>query len=106
MFRVCKITHVNEKIDPVQDLEQSNKIILLILKLFKKLEKEKRKFQGRRKNILKEKLNILNNGKEIQISNAKEKITFRFRFIDINLKLLYVMLTKKVYLKEMFLLKK
>ena len=75
-FESVKITHVNEKIDPVQDLETiKTEIILADIEVIqKKLEKGKKKiFKEEEKNILQEKLNILNNGKEIQISNAKEK---------------------------------
>ena len=75
-FESVKITHVNEKIDPVQDLETiKTEIILADIEVIqKKLEKGKKKIlKEEEKNILQEKLNILNNGKEIQISNAKEK---------------------------------
>ena len=75
-FESVKITHVNEKIDPVQDLETiKTEIILADIEVIqKKLEKGKKKIlKEEEKNILQEKLNILNSGKEIQISNAKEK---------------------------------
>ena len=75
-FESVKITHINEKIDPVQDLETiKTEIILADIEVIqKKLEKGKKKIlKEEEKNILKEKLNILNNGKEIKISNAKEK---------------------------------
>ena len=75
-FESVKITHINEKIDPVQDLETiKTEIILADIEVIqKKLEKGKKKIlKEEEKNILQEKLNILNNGKEIQISNAKEK---------------------------------
>ena len=71
-FDSDKITHVNSKINPADDLETiKTEIILSDLDIIqKKLEKGKKKFlQEKEIKILEEKLNQLNEGKEIKINN-------------------------------------
>ena len=75
-FESDKITHVNSKINPVEDLETiKTEIILSDLDIIqKKLEKGKKKFlQEKEIKILEEKLNQLNEGKEIIIKDDFEK---------------------------------
>ena len=67
-FESDKITHVNSKINPVEDLETiKTEIILSDLDIIqKKLEKGKKKLlQEKEINILEEKLKKLNEGKEV-----------------------------------------
>ena len=71
-----KITHVNSKINPTEDLEIiKTEIILSDLDIIqKKLEKSKRKLLNENEiKILKEKLDNLNNGEEIGINNKDEE---------------------------------
>tara|TARA_Y100001958_G_C21134869_1_gene475216 strand:- start:9 stop:1079 length:1071 start_codon:yes stop_codon:yes gene_type:complete len=71
-----KITHVNSKINPADDLETiKTEIILSDLDIVqKKLEKSKKKLLSEKQvKILEQKLSHLSNGKEIQINNDDEK---------------------------------
>jgi len=71
-----KITHVNSKINPADDLETiKTEIVLSDLDIIqKKLEKSKRKLLDEREiKILEEKLNSLNSGKELEINNLDEE---------------------------------
>ena len=71
-----KITHVNSKINPVDDLETiKTEIILADLDVIqKKLEKSKKKLLNEKEiNILNEKLDNLNKGEEIKINNLTEE---------------------------------
>ncbi len=75
-FESDKITHVNSKINPVEDLETiKTEIILSDLDIIqKKLEKGKKKLlQEKEIKILEEKLNQLNDGKELVITDDSEK---------------------------------
>ena len=75
-FESDKITHVNTKINPVEDLETiKTEIILSDLDIVqKKLEKGKKKLlQEKEVKILEEKLNELNEGKEIIAKDEFEK---------------------------------
>ena len=71
-----KITHVNSKINPADDLETiKTEIILADLDVIqKKLEKNKKKLLNEKEiNILNEKLDNLNKGEEIKINNLTEE---------------------------------
>ncbi len=75
-FDSDKITHVNSKINPVEDLETIRTEIILsdIDIIQKKLEKGKKKLlQEKEVKILEEKLNQLNDGKEAIIKDQSEK---------------------------------
>ena len=75
-FESDKITHVNSKINPVEDLETiKTEIMLSDLDIIqKKLEKGKKKLlQEKEIKILEEKLNLLNDGKEIITKDEFEK---------------------------------
>ena len=75
-FDSDKITHVNSKINPVEDLETiKTEIILSDLDIVqKKLEKGKKKLlQEKEIKILEEKLNLLNSGKELIINDQSER---------------------------------
>ena len=75
-FDSDKITHVNSKINPADDLETiKTEIILSDLDIIqKKLEKNKKKFLGQKEiKILDEKLKDLSKGKEVKISNFEEE---------------------------------
>ena len=75
-FASEKITHVNSKINPVEDLETiKTEIILSDIDIIqKKLEKGKKKLlEEKQIKILEEKLNQLNEGKEIIVSDEIEK---------------------------------
>ena len=75
-FESDKITHVNSKINPVEDLETiKTEIILSDLDIIqKKLEKGKKKLLKEKEiKILEEKLNQLNDGKELIITDDSEK---------------------------------
>ena len=75
-FESDKITHVNSNINPVEDLETiKTEIILSDLDVVqKKLEKGKKKLlQEKEVKILEEKLNQLNDGKEILANDEFEK---------------------------------
>ena len=75
-FDSDKITHVNSKINPVDDLETiKTEIILSDLDIVqKKLEKGKKKMlQEKEVKILEEKLRQLNEGKEASIEDENEK---------------------------------
>ena len=77
-FESDKITHVNSKINPVDDLETiKTEIILSDLDIIqKKLEKGKKKLLGEKEiKILEDKLKQLNNGKEV-IANDKNEEKF------------------------------
>ncbi len=74
-FDSTNITHVNSKISPSDDLETIKTEIILsdIDVIQKKLEKGKKKLLKEREvEILNEKLNILNDGKEVVINNEEE----------------------------------
>ena len=76
-FDSDKITHVNSKINPVEDLETiKTEIILSDLDIIqKKLDKGKKKLLGEKEvKILEEKLNQLNKGLEIIINDEAENI--------------------------------
>ena len=71
-----KITHVNSKINPANDLETiKTEIILSDIDIVeKKLEKSKKKLLDEKQiKILEEKLSCLNKGKEIKINSEDEK---------------------------------
>ena len=75
-FESDKITHVNSNINPVEDLETiKTEIILSDLDIIqKKLEKGKKKLlQEKEVKILEEKLNQLNEGKEVKVKDKFEK---------------------------------
>ena len=75
-FDSDKITHVNSKIDPAEDLETiKTEIILSDLDIVqKKLEKGKKKLlEEKEVKILEEKLKQLNEGKEVTIEDENEK---------------------------------
>jgi GTP-binding protein YchF len=75
-FESEKITHVNSKINPVEDLETiKTEIILSDLDIIqKKLEKGKKKLlQEKEIKILEEKLELLNAGNEASINDEFEK---------------------------------
>ena len=74
-FDSDKITHVNSKIDPVEDLETiKTEIILSDIDIIqKKLDKSKKKLlDGKEIKILEEKLEQLNQGLEIKSNDEKE----------------------------------
>jgi GTP-binding protein YchF len=74
-FDSDKITHVNSKIDPVDDLETiKTEIILSDMDVIqKKLDKGKKKLLTEKEiKILEEKLNQLNQGKELKIYDDEE----------------------------------
>ena len=71
-----KITHINSKIDPTEDLETiKTEIILSDLDIIqKKLEKSKKKTLNEKEiKILNEKLNQLNQGSEAKVNNSEEE---------------------------------
>ena len=71
-----KITHVNSKISPDEDLETIKTEIILsdLDTVQKKLEKGKKKLLDEKEvKILEEKLNDLNNGVEVKINNFEER---------------------------------
>ena len=75
-FESDKITHVNSKVSPVEDLETiKTEIVLSDIDIIqKKLEKGKKKLlQEKEIKILEEKLTQLNEGKEIVIDNEFDK---------------------------------
>jgi len=75
-FESNKITHVNSKINPVEDLETiKTEIILSDLDIIqKKLEKGKKKLLEEKEiKILEEKLTQLNDGKEVVANNKDEE---------------------------------
>ncbi len=75
-FESDKITHVNSKINPVDDLETIKTEITLsdIEVIQKKLDKGKKKILDEKEiKILEEKLDQLNNGEEIKLNDEKEK---------------------------------
>ena len=75
-FESDKITHVNSKINPVEDLETiKTEIILSDIDIIqKKLEKGKKKLlEEKQIKILEEKLEQLNKGKEISVKDGDEK---------------------------------
>jgi ribosome-binding ATPase len=74
-FESDKITHVNSKINPIDDLETiKTEIILSDIDIVqKKLDKGKKKILDEKEvKILEEKLNQLNQGLEIKINDEKE----------------------------------
>ena len=75
-FESEKITHVNSKISPVEDLETiKTEIILSDLDIVqKKLEKSKKKLLEEKEiKILEEKSDMLNRGEEVRINNVDEE---------------------------------
>ena len=75
-FESDKITHVNSKINPIEDLETiKTEIILSDLDIIqKKLEKGKKKLLHEKEvKLLEEKLKLLNDGKELTIKDQFEK---------------------------------
>ena len=91
-FESEKITHVNAKINPTEDLETIKTEILLsdIDVIQKKLDKSKRKMLGEKEIvILEKKLNELNEGKEISINDAEEnKFLFNLGLLSIKPKII------------------
>ena len=87
-----KITHVNSKINPAEDLEIiKTEIILSDLEIIqKKLEKSKKKFFSDKEiSILKEKLNNLNNGIEVEINDIyEEKLLSKIGLLSIKPKII------------------
>ena len=78
-FESEKITHVNSKINPAEDLETiKTEIILSDIDIIqKKLEKGKKKLlEEKQIRILEENLNQLNEGKEISIYDNDEKNSY------------------------------
>ena len=75
-FESSKITHVNSKVSPVDDLETiKTEIILSDIDIIqKKLEKNKKKSLNEKEiHILEEKLSQLNDGKEATVNNLDEQ---------------------------------
>ena len=75
MLWIRKITHVNSKINPIDDLETiKTEIILSDLDIIqKKLDKSKKKFLNEKElKILEEKLETLSRGEEIKINSKDE----------------------------------
>ena len=75
-FDSDKITHVNSKISPADDLETiKTEIIISDLDIIqRKLEKNKKKLLGEKEiKILNEKLKDLDRGKEVKINNKEEE---------------------------------
>ena len=75
-FESEKITHINSKINPIEDLETiKTEIILSDLDIIqKKLEKGKKKLLEEKEiKILEEKLKLLNEGKEVDTNDEFEK---------------------------------
>ncbi len=75
-FDSDKITHVNSKINPIDDLETIKTEIILsdIDLIHKKLEKSKKKSLSEKEiKVLESKLSSLNKGKDIDIENRDEK---------------------------------
>ena len=75
-FESDKITHVNSKINPIEDLEIIKTEIILsdIDVIQKKLNKSKKKLLDEKEiTILEEKLELLNQGLELKIVDEKEK---------------------------------
>ncbi len=75
-FESSKITHVNSKISPVDDLETiKTEIVLSDIDIIqKKLEKGKKKSLNEREiHTLEEKLSQLNDGKDVSVKNLDEK---------------------------------
>ena len=71
-----KITHVNSKVNPADDLETiKTEIILSDLEIIqKKLEKSKKKLLSEKEiKILKEKLKLLEKGEEVEINDLEEE---------------------------------
>ena len=91
-FESEKITHVNAKINPTEDLETIKTEILLsdIAVIQKKLDKSKRKILGEKEIvILEKKLKELNEGKEITINDAEEnKFLFNLGLLSIKPKII------------------
>ena len=91
-FESEKITHVNAKINPTEDLETIKTEILLsdIDVIQKKLDKSKRKMLGEKEIvILEKKLHELNEGKEISINDAEEnKFLFNLGLLSIKPKII------------------
>ena len=91
-FESDKITHVNSKINPVEDLETIKTEIILsdIDVLQKKLDKGKKKLLDEKEvEILEEKLGLLNQGLEIKINDEKEnKFLFNLGLLSIKPKII------------------
>jgi len=87
-----KITHVNSKINPADDLETiKTEIILSDLDLIqKKLEKSKKKILDEKEiKILNEKLDSLNKGEEVKVNNAvEEKFLYSIGLLSIKPKII------------------
>ena len=87
-----KITHVNSKINPADDLETiKTEIILSDLDIVqKKLEKSKKKLLDEKEiKILNEKLENLNKGEEAKINNAiEEKLLYNIGLLSIKPKII------------------
>ena len=92
MLWLWKITHVNSKINPAEDLETiKTEIILSDLDLIqKKLEKSKKKFLEEKEiKILNEKLDSLNKGEEAKVNNvAEEKFLYSIGLFSIKPKII------------------
>ena len=91
-FKSDKITHVNSKINPVDDLETiKTEIILSDLDIIqKKLEKGKKKLLGEKEiKILEDKLKQLNDGKEVIVNDeAEEKFLTSLGLLSIKPKII------------------
>jgi GTP-binding protein YchF len=91
-FESDKITHVNSKINPVDDLETiKTEIILSDLDIIqKKLEKGKKKLLGEKEiKILEDKLKQLNDGKEVIVNDkAEEKFLTTLGLLSIKPKII------------------
>ena len=87
-----KITHVNSKINPADDLETiKTEIILSDLDLIqKKLEKNKKKMLDEKEiKILNEKLDSLNKGEEVKVNNkVEEKFLYSIGLLSIKPKII------------------
>ena len=87
-----KITHVNSKVNPADDLETiKTEIILSDLDIVqKKLEKSKKKLLDEKEiKILNEKLENLNKGEEAKINNAiEEKLLYNIGLLSIKPKII------------------
>ncbi len=87
-----KITHVNSKVNPADDLETiKTEIILSDLDIVqKKLEKSKKKLLDEKEiRILNEKLENLNKGEEAKINNAiEEKLLYNIGLLSIKPKII------------------
>ena len=89
-FESEKITHVNSKINPVEDLETiKTEIMLSDLDIIQKLEKGKKKLlQEKEVKILERKLKQLNEGKELIFDDEFEKFLTTLGLLSIKPKII------------------